>query len=404
MFSFVLPTALGTNFLQALGWAVLNSLWQMAFLWVIFQVILSFGISKPAVKSKLATILLGTGFVWFMYTLIFHWFIDPDSIKRSLLAIGSFETGNSAWNEKLQLILPYASAAYLLLLIIPSIQFIRNYKFVQVIRSTGLSKCNVDFRIFVQRFAERMGIHKPVHIYISDLITSPVTIGFLKPIILMPIAAITNLTQKQVEAVLLHELAHIRRHDYFINLLINFIRTILYFNPFVKSFAKTIEREREKSCDEIVMQFEYDPHGYASALLVLERNNFVKQAIAVAASGQRNDLVHRIEKILGIEKRKTPDLRKLGGLLAGLMCVIALNALFFFSSPVIQTRSLSFTAFSSPFYQLVSDGKISPAADKPVENKRQQTRPLVLVKKEMHQNVGTEHSTSVAKNVTFSIK
>jgi hypothetical protein len=152
------------------------------------------------------------------------------------------------------------------------------------------------------------------------------------------------------------------------------------------------------------MQFEYDPHGYASALLVLERNNFVKQTIAVAASGQRNDLLHRIEKILGIEKRKTPDLRKLGGLLAGLMCVIAVNALFFFSSPVIHTQSLAFTAFSSPFYQLVSDGKISPAVDKPVENKRQPTQTLVLVKKEMHQNPRTELSTSVARNVSFKIE
>jgi beta-lactamase regulating signal transducer with metallopeptidase domain len=287
-------------FLQALGWAVLNSLWQIAFLWMIFQVILSFGIHKSSVKSRLATLLLITGFGWFLFTLISHWLIDPNAAKRSLFAIGSFERNSAAWNEELQVILPYASVAYLLLLCVPAIQFIRNFRFVQVIRKRGLSKCQVDLRIFVQKFGERIGIHKPVHVYISDLITSPVTIGFLKPIILMPIAAITNLTQKQVEAILLHELAHIRRYDYFINLIVNFIRTILYFNPFVKLFAKTIEREREKSCDEIVMQFEYDPHGYASALLMLEKNNFMRRTMAVAASGQKNDLLHRIEKILGI--------------------------------------------------------------------------------------------------------
>jgi hypothetical protein len=95
-----------SNFLQALGWAVLNSLWQMAFLWVVFQVILSFGINKPSAKGRLATVLLSTGFAWFIYTLTFHWLVDPDSIKRSLLAIGSFESGNNLWNEKLQLILP----------------------------------------------------------------------------------------------------------------------------------------------------------------------------------------------------------------------------------------------------------------------------------------------------------
>jgi beta-lactamase regulating signal transducer with metallopeptidase domain len=368
-----------SDFLQALGWAVLNSLWQMAFLWVIFQVTLSFGINKPAVKSRLAAIFLTGGFGWFLFTLISHWIIDPDAIKRSLLALGSFQKGNAQWNEQLQMILPYASMAYLLLLVVPAIQFIRNYRFVKMTRSIGLSKCHVDLRIFVQRFAERMGIRKSVHIYISDLITSPVTIGFLKPIILMPIAAITNLSQKQVEAVLLHELAHIRRYDYFINLFINFIRTILYFNPFVKLFAKTIEREREKSCDEMVIQFQYDPHGYASALLLLEKNNYKRQPMAVAASGQRNDLLHRIEKILGIEKRKTPDFRKLGGLLAGLICVIGLNALFFFSSPVIQNSSLAFNTFSNPFYQLVSDGK-EYSIDKPIEKKVEEIKTQIVKK------------------------
>lgn len=368
-----------SNFLQALGWAVLNSLWQVAFLWVIFQVILSFGLTKSAVKSRLATLLLGIGFAWFIFTLISHWIIDPNAIKRSLVAIGSFESGDGAWNKKLQMWLPYASAAYLLLLIIPVIQFARNYRFVQTIRSAGLSKCHVDLRIFIQRFAERMGIKRPIHVYISELISSPVTIGFLKPIVLMPLVAITSLSQKQVEAVLLHELAHIRRYDYFVNLFIHFIRTILYFNPFVKLFAKTIEREREKSCDEMVIQFEYDPHGYASALLLLEKNNFMKHTIAVAASGQRNDLLHRIEKILGVEKRKTPDFQKLGGLLAGLICVIAVNALFFFSSPVIKNNSLAFTAISSPFYQLVSDGK-EFTVDKPAGQKRTMNQPQVAKK------------------------
>jgi hypothetical protein len=240
-----------------------------------------------------------------------------------------------------------------------------------------------------------MGIRKPVHVYISDLITSPVTIGFLKPIILMPIAAITNLSEKQVEAVLLHELAHIRRYDYFINLLINFIRTILYFNPFVKLFSKTIEREREKSCDEMVMQFEYDPHGYASALLTLERHNSMRQTIAVAASGQKNDLLHRIEKILGIEKRKTPDFQKLGGLLAGLICVVALNALFFFSSPVIENHSLAFSALSNPFYQLVSDGNESSAIEKPVQNKKKEVQTQLAVKKVVHEKKRTESFVQV---------
>src|SRR5436190_4106502 len=371
-----------SNFLQALGWAVLNSLWQMAFLWVIFQVLLSFGINRSATKSRLATFLLGAGFTWFTYTLISHWIIDPNAMKRSLLSIGMLQNGKAEWNEKLQMILPLASAAYLLLLIIPAAQFIRNYRFVRILRANGLSKCHVDLRIFVQKFAERMGIKQPVHAYISDLISSPVTIGFLKPIILLPMVAITNLSQKQVEAVLLHELAHIRRYDYFINLFINFVRTVLYFNPFVKLFAKTIEREREKSCDEMVMQFEYDPYGYASALLLLEKNNFIRQTIAIAASGQRNDLRHRIEKILGVEKSKTPDFQKLGGLLAGIICIIGLNALFFFSSPVVKNNPTAFATLANPFYRLVSDGKEEFSIERPAPQNKAQNQ-IAAIKKIM---------------------
>jgi len=370
-----MPLFGNSNFLQALGWAVLNSLWQMAFLWVMFQAILSFGINKPALKSRLATIALSIGFAWFMITLLSHWLIDPSAIKRSLFSIASFEaTRTEDWNGNLQIILPYASASYLLLLVMPVFQFIRSYRYVQTIRAKGLSKCNVDLRMFVQRFAERMGIRKPVHIYISDLVTSPVTIGFLKPIILIPMAAITHLSAKQVEAVLLHELAHIRRYDYFINLWINFIRTLLYFNPFVKLFTRTIEREREKSCDEKVIQFQYDPYGYASALLVLEKTNYARQNMAIAAAGQKNDLLHRIERILGADsyrqkKRRVPDLQKLGSLLAGLLCIISLNALFFFSSPIIQNNSFVFGQFANPFYHPVSEKAIEPAFTAPKKKK-----------------------------------
>ncbi len=204
-----------------------------------------------------------------------------------------------------------------------------------------------------------MGIKKPVHIWVSDLISSPVTIGYLKPIILVPLAAINHLTTQQLEAVLLHELSHIRRYDYLINLVINFIQTILYFNPFVKAFVKIIEREREKSCDEMVVQFQYDPHGYASALLILEKANHLSRPLAVAAAGKKNDLVQRIELILGIHKKPVLSFNKLAGLLAGLLCIIALNALLIFAKPSASDQhknSFAFNDLSSPFFFLTGNG------------------------------------------------
>ncbi|MER3497593.1 MAG: hypothetical protein C4308_02600 [Chitinophagaceae bacterium] len=354
-----IPAILGTNLLQGLGWAVLNSLWQMAFLWVIYQVILSFGSKKPSVKSKLAAIFLHIGFAWFLFTFFYHWVIDPNSPKSSLFAVSTFNgDAAAAWTDQLQTILPYASIGYLVMLVLPVIQFIRNYRYVQIIRNNGLSKSHVDIRLFVRRYAERLGINKPVSVYLSTLISSPVTMGYLKPVILLPFTAVTQLSASQVEAVLLHELAHIRRYDYLLNLLVKLISTVLYYNPFVKLFVKTIEREREKSCDEMVIQFQYDPHGYASALLQLEKNNFAFHRMAIAASGKRYDLLHRIEKILGADKKTTsPDFRKLGGLLAGLVCIVGLNALFIFTKPIVTHQSFSFAQFTSPFYSLLTDGE-----------------------------------------------
>ena len=139
----------------------------------------------------------------------------------------------------------------------------------------------------MRNVATRMGIKKPVHIWLSGIVTSPVTIGYIKPVILLPIAAINQLSTQQLEAVLLHELAHIRRYDYFVNLVIRFIQTILYFNPFVKALVKTVEIEREKSCDEMVIQFQYDPHGYASALLMLEKTNYAPRPLLLPPQARK---------------------------------------------------------------------------------------------------------------------
>ncbi|HMC99963.1 MAG TPA: M56 family metallopeptidase, partial [Ferruginibacter sp.] len=209
-----------SNFLQALGWAVLNSLWQMAFLWIIYQMIT--GVLKAirsSQKSYLATSLIMTGFAWFTYTFfsIFTTHVPGnETIGSGFITAG----GNEKLNQWMNTMLPIASMVYLLLLLLPLVYFIRNYRYVQAIRKQGLSKVDVKWRIFVKDIAARMGIKKPVHIWLSDIVTSPVTIGYIKPVILLPLAAINQLSPQQLEAVLLHELSHIRRYDYFINLVI----------------------------------------------------------------------------------------------------------------------------------------------------------------------------------------
>ncbi len=361
-----------SNFLLALGWAVLNSLWQMALLWVIYQlIIVVFKKLNPSSKSLLATAFLFTGFTWVCFTFIS--LIAGSQLTEAVAYQGVINLNNNEeLNSWLHKTLPLASFAYIILLIIPVLNFFRNYRYVQTIRRYGLSRADVQSRLFVQRMAGQMGIKKPVYLWISELVTSPVTIGYFRPVILLPLAAVNNLSTQQLEAVLLHELSHIRRFDYFFNLIIKLIQSILYFNPFVKAFIKNIEREREKSCDEIVLQFQYEPHGYASALVQLERANHLPQALTVAASGKKNDLLHRVEWIMGIRKKNTVSFHRVAGILAAVFCFIALNALLIVSKKTVGDRSSAFSTISSPlyFFEEGSDNNnASPLLLSAVENK-----------------------------------
>ncbi len=337
-----------SNFLQALGWAVLNSLWQMALLWVAYQIItgLNRKISSSN-RSMLAAALLMTGFGWFIFTFGSIFFNQAETGAATLVAM----EGNDQLNNWLRNTLPVASVVYLLLLVLPLVHYIRNYRYVQAIRQYGLTKADVDLRMFVKKIAAQLGIKKTVKLWVSELVTSPVTIGFLKPVILIPAAAVNHLSIQQMEAVLLHELSHIRRADYFINLIIKFIQSVLYFNPFVKAFVKIVEREREKSCDEMVMQFQYDPHGYATALLELEKANYLPKVLAVAASGKKNDLLHRIEWIMGVQKKKSMvSFNKVAAVFAGLLCIIGLNAVLILSKPSEGRYAPAFAELSAPYF------------------------------------------------------
>lgn len=311
-----------TNFLQALGWAVVNSLWQLALLWVVYQLLTAvFKTAKPSAKSFLAGSLLLTGFAWFIYTFILV-YITNDPV--TIITGGMLHT-EAGVADSFSRIIPFTSVIYLVLLIVPVFRFIRNYRYVQVIRQYGLSRIDPQWRLFVKTIAERMGILKPVHVWLSEFVTSPVTVGWLKPVILVPIAAINNLNTQQMEAVLLHELSHIRRYDYIINVVISFIRVILYFNPFAKAFVKIVETEREKSCDEMVLQFQYSSYEYASALLALEKLSREQRLLMLAASGSGKSLLHRVEAIMGVQPKQKFSFHRLGVILASALLVISFN-------------------------------------------------------------------------------
>jgi bla regulator protein blaR1 len=289
-----MPFISQSNFLQALGWAVVNSLWQMALLWLIYKFFVA--VIKPgsALKSKSAFIVLLTGTAWSVFSFI-KAFISP-----ATETLFTWNNISYSLNDTLTSILPFASVVYLLLLAIPVVRFVISLRQVMQLRTKKIKKIEIQWRLFVKKMSDYLEIRRPVQVWISETISTPVTVGFLKPVILVPLAAVNQLNTQQMEAVLLHELAHIKRYDYLVNIITVIIKTIFYFNPFSRNLANVIEEEREKSCDEWVLQYQYDAYAYSSALLALEQMKRHSLQLALAAASNRELLLERIKKIMGI--------------------------------------------------------------------------------------------------------
>lgn len=305
-------------FLQALGWATLNSFWQMALLWYAFLIVGHLFKLSASAKHRAAITALVMGFGGAVLTGVLYY-------KNASASYHLFQQPVSSSNNVLTVCLFSASVTYLLLLVFPALRLYKSWRFVQRLQKEPAQKAAWEHRLFVKRNAFHLGIAKKVKLVVSTLVSSPVTVGYLKPMILLPAAALNHLSTAQVEAILLHELSHIRRYDYLLNLLVSVIHTLLYFNPFVKFFVNVVENERETCCDEAVLQFGYDKISYASALLQLEKTSGHYKALALAAAGQRS-LLTRIEKIVGMEKKKTFRFAQIVPLLFAVLCLLFVNS------------------------------------------------------------------------------
>jgi len=350
-----------SHFLQSLGWATLNSFWQMAFLWCIYLAINSVFKTSYHKKYQLAVAAILSGFVWFASTFVYYF------NSSSVSSIAIFNQSISESNTMLNVLLISASIAYLSLLIFPSYRLFKNWEFVQRIKKEGLLKADLNYRLFVNKISAQLGITKKVFVYISELVTSPVTVGYLKPIVLLPMAALSNLSTQQVEAILLHELSHIRRYDYLVNFLVSIISTFLYFNPFVKQFIRAIEEERENCCDQLVLQYGYDKVGYASALLTLEKLSVTRHALALGAAG-KNYLLNRIEKIVGMEQKKRFKKSQFAGLFAALLCIVIFNSILIIKDKQQNTGLYASLDFANPL-NLLNDETSKPDYILPINRK-----------------------------------
>jgi beta-lactamase regulating signal transducer with metallopeptidase domain len=160
-----------------------------------------------------------------------------------------------------------------------------------------------------ERFAaltRRLAIAGPVRLAISSLAQVPAVVGCLRPVVLLPASVLTGLTAEQIEALLVHELAHIRRHDYLVNLLQTVVETLFFYHPAVWWINRNIRSEREDCCDDLAVELCGNPLTYVRALTALEQTRLGAPRLAMAADG--GGLLRRVQRLLGASHtpRTTP--------------------------------------------------------------------------------------------------
>src|SRR5436309_12567190 len=150
----------------------------------------------------------------------------------------------------------------------------------------------------VARLAARLRISRPVRVLGSAVVQVPAVIGWLRPVILLPASALTGLTPLQLDALLAHELAHVRRYDYVVNLLQSVVETLLFYHPAAWWVSQQVREEREHCCDDLAVAVCGDAHFSATALLSMERLRVTPPAFALAAAGRGGTLMGRIQRLV----------------------------------------------------------------------------------------------------------
>lgn len=273
--------------------AMLHSLWQAALLMLLYLVadkVLLRNNSPLAKRNFLFGILLSQ---LLLFVISFFIYYTGNSSYGTFSEITNRITA-LAGTGNMKLLTPWIFSLYLLVTVYKLVRSIYSWFSFKQRYHSGLQRPTVDLKLFTEMRAQQFGIKKKVKLWFSTTINTPVTFGFFKPVILLPVSLVSNISIQQAETLILHELTHIRTNDYLFNWLLIFVNTLFFYNPIITGLCNRIRMEREKNCDMNVMAFEYSPILYAETLLQAER---IRQGVPVFQLAAVNRKEHLLERI-----------------------------------------------------------------------------------------------------------
>ena len=299
------------HFSYSLFMSLVHSFWQAGLLLCLYLVSKVFlKRSNPLSNRNILFLFLSTQFFITVSTFFIYYtgkaFYYLEFIDTNL-------SGSLASQPYIESMAPWISGAYMIVLIYRIMQLLFGWQQFTMNGRSAWTKPSIDLKLFTAVKANEFGIHRKVSLWCSSAIHTPITFGFLKPVILLPVALVNNLTVAETETLILHELTHIKSNDYFLNWLLIICENIFFFNPFIRIITAKIKLEREKNCDTWVLQFNYPALNYAETLLKTARFKTEPAPFFLTAVFNNAQLLKRIrffteEKNLQFQKKNYSSL------------------------------------------------------------------------------------------------
>jgi len=335
--------------LGSLGWALLHSIWQGFLLaGVVYFLRVSFKSPGASLRYSFQFLCLITCFVAFAVTFgvyalsglsgagvasVTTSFTEIIQLGKLTLTPPTDAASSVSYAEILQRSSPLIGAVWVLGFVIVSLRCAILFHMTQTLRISGLSPAPQYWENRFRTLVLNAGLPRMAEIFISDRVSGPLTLGFFKPIVLVPASFFTQLPKDQIEAVLLHEIAHICRHDYLLNILQTAIKAVFFYHPGIHYICRRINEDREYACDDFSVNETKNPKALARALATLRLQNSAN-SFAMAASGKSSPLMARLQRLV----KAGPERRERGQAAVPAIALLLSTAIYFSIAPMSEAH------------------------------------------------------------------
>jgi beta-lactamase regulating signal transducer with metallopeptidase domain len=318
--------------IKTLTWTLIHSLWQGLVVALMAAIIIS---STRRTKARLRYNLLGIVMILFflgsVVTFITQWQAETKPLTASsftatgdtvaIIATSKLMDNFIAWvNTNSETVI----LAWAFFFLLSCLRLIAGFATVNRLRRYKTHSVTTAWKEKLEQLQLVIGVRQSVSLLQSELVKVPMAIGILKPVIFLPLGLLTHLPAEQVETILLHELAHIRRRDYLVNLLQHAAESIFFFNPAIRWLSSLLRQEREACCDDLVIARCDQKTNYLHALVSFQEYSLNHNTYAMAISCKRHYLLNRIKRMITNKNKGINFFEKLA-LLAGVLLFSAFS-------------------------------------------------------------------------------